>query len=183
MNQQRDVEIIAETDHLRLVRRHGWEYVERKDICGIVAIVAVTSRGELLLVEQYRPPVDGCVIELPAGLAGDVLGEEEESLETAARRELLEETGYQAQKMVHLFHGPPSAGITSEELTFFLAEGLELVAAGGGDASEDITVHAVPLDRLAGWLKEQARLGKRIDVKVYAGLHAIGDQRGEAPPR
>jgi ADP-ribose pyrophosphatase len=113
------------------------------------------------------------VIELPAGLAGDVPGEEDEALEAAARRELLEETGYQAKEMVRLFHGPPSAGITSEELTFFLAEGVERVAAGGGDPSEDITVHAVPLDTVADWLEEQARLGKRVDVKVYAGLHAL----------
>jgi len=176
MSQRIEVEIIAETSHLRLVRRRGWEYVDRKGVCGIVAIVAVTSYGELLLVEQYRPPVDGRVIELPAGLAGDVLGEEHESLETAARRELLEETGYEAGEMVPLFHGPSSAGITSEELTFFLAKGVEKVAAGGGDASEDITVHAVSLDSITDWLEEQARLGKRVDVKVYAGLHAVGDQ-------
>lgn len=182
MSEQSDVQIIVEATHLRLVRRRGWEYVERIDICGIVAIVAVTADGKLLLVEQYRPPVDGRVIELPAGLAGDIPGEEDESLKTAARRELLEETGYQAKDMVRLFHGPPSAGITSEELTFFFAEGVERVAAGGGDASEDITVHAVPLGDISGWLDEQARQGKQIDVKVYAGLHAVADQRRGVPP-
>lgn len=181
MSQPREVETTAETDHVRLVRRCGWDYVERKGISGIVVIVAVTTQGELILVEQYRPPVDGRVIELPAGLAGDVLGDEDESLETAARRELLEETGYRAEEMTRLFHGPPSAGITNEELTFFLAKGVEKVAAGGGDATEDITVHTVPLDSVADWLEEQARAGRQIDVKVYAGLYAAGAPSGKSP--
>jgi ADP-ribose pyrophosphatase len=113
------------------------------------------------------------VIELPAGLAGDVAGEEDEALEAAAHRELLEETGYRAKQLSRQFHGPPSAGITSEEVTFFLARNVERVHDGGGDASEDITVHRVPLGRVARWLKRQARLGKAVDVKVYAGLYCL----------
>ena len=87
--------------------------------------------------------------------------------------ELLEETGYAAQTLTAQFHGPPSAGITSEEVTFFLAHDVERVAEGGGDASEEITVHAVPLADVPGWLDEQARDGKAIDVKVYAGLWCL----------
>ena len=92
MGKQR--EVIAATRHLQLVRRGGWEYVERPNVTGIVVIVPVTRDGELVLIEQYRVPVDRPVIELPAGLAGDVPGTEGERLEAAARRELLEETGY-----------------------------------------------------------------------------------------
>ena len=53
-----------------------------------VGIVAVTSDGRLLLVEQFRIPVGKNVIELPAGLVGDLPGQEEESLKLAAQREL-----------------------------------------------------------------------------------------------
>ncbi len=166
-------EIIAQTKYLRLLRRGRWEYVERTNVTGIVVIVAVNAAGELVLVEQYRPPLACRVIELPAGLAGDVAGAEDEALEEAARRELLEETGYLAGSLTRQFHGPPSAGITNEEVTFFLARDVQRVGSGGGDSSEDITVHCVPVDQVVGWLDDQARQGKAIDVKVYAGLWCV----------
>ena len=73
-------------------------------------MVAVTAENELLLVEQYRPPPNARVIELPAGLAGDDDGAE--TLTDAARRELLEETGYHAGSLVKVAEGPASAGAT-----------------------------------------------------------------------
>jgi nicotinamidase/pyrazinamidase len=169
-------EVIAATKYLRLLRRGRWEYVERTNVTGIVVIVAVNTAGELVLVEQYRPPLDRRVIELPAGLAGDVAGAESEALEEAARRELLEETGYLAGDLARQFHGPPSAGITSEEVTFFLARDVRRISNGGGDESEEIAVHCVPLAQVPEWLDEQSRQGKAIDVKVYAGLWCAGRQ-------
>src|SRR4051812_22417920 len=94
-----NVKTLCDGKHIRLVQKGKWEFVERKKVSGIVGIVAVTDDGKLILVEQFRPPVNKRVIEIPAGLAGDVAGREEESLETAARRELLEETGYEAREM------------------------------------------------------------------------------------
>jgi ADP-ribose pyrophosphatase len=173
MAKRKPPEVIAEGKYIQLLCRDGWEYVERKRISGIVAIVPVTRDGRLVLVEQYRAPVAGHVIELPAGLAGDVAGTENERLEEAARRELLEETGYRAGRLTRLFHGPASAGITNEELTFFLARNVVRVSDGGGDESEQITVHTVPLGRVPAWLRRQERAGKLIDVKVYAGLYAL----------
>jgi ADP-ribose pyrophosphatase len=166
-------EILAETEYLRLLRSGRWYYVERTNVTGTVAIVAVTRDGRLLLVEQYRPPMGCRVIELPAGLAGDVAGEEAEALEEAARRELLEETGYLAKTLACQFHGPPSAGISNETVTFFLARDVERVAAGGGDGSEDITVHCLPLDQVTPWLEDQTRQGKAVDIKIYAGLWCL----------
>ena len=87
-------ETLGEGRFLRLVRRNGWEFVQRIGVDGVVAIVAVTGDRELVVVEQKRPAVGRTVLDLPAGLAGDVDGED--SLEAAARRELEEETGFVA---------------------------------------------------------------------------------------
>lgn len=157
--------------HLQFVVQDGWEYVDRPAISGIVVIVAKTPAGKLLLVEQHRPPVAAKVIELPAGLAGDVSGAETEELIEAAKRELLEETGYSARKWQVLFAGPPSAGVSSEVVTFLTATGLRRVAKGGGEGKERIKVHEVPLSTVDSWLRKKQKRGVLIDPKVYAGLY------------
>ena len=156
--------------HLRLVDRNGWEFVERPGIRGIVLVVGVTPGDGLLLVEQRREPVDANVVELPAGLAGDAESPADEPLEEAARRELVEETGWDAASMERLTAGPPSAGVTSEIVTFFRARGLSKVGPGGGVEGEAITVHEVPLAAVESFLAEREARGTLVDPKVWAGL-------------
>ena len=165
--------LLAQGRHLRFVDEDGWEYVERNAVVGIAVIVAVTADGRLLLVEQYRPPVRQRVIELPAGLAGDEPGHETEELATAAARELLEETGYEAETMIELGSGPPSVGVSSEVVTFFRAEGLRRSGPGGGAGSESIVLHEVELDRVDTFLAEKTGQGLLVDPKVYAGLYLL----------
>ena len=166
-----DKRVLWEGKYLKLVMRGHWEYVERRNVTGIVCIVALTDDGKLLLVEQYRPPVAARVVELPAGLVGDVPGEEGEALEAAARRELLEETGYRAARMERLFDGAPSAGLCDEHITFFLATGLEKVGDGGGDDSEDIAVREVPLGGLLEYLRGRQAAGAIVDAKIFSPLY------------
>ncbi len=156
--------------YIRLVEDGGWEFVERVGTTGVVVIVAVTAGGELLLVEQRRVAVGTTVIELPAGLAGDVQGAEDEALEAAAQRELIEETGFAAASWERLTSGPVSAGLCAEVVTFFRARGLQRVGAGGGDDSEDIAVHRVPLDAVSTFLTAAEARGAVVDPKVFAGL-------------
>lgn len=161
--------VLGEGGFLRLVERDGWELVERTDAHDVVVIVAVTPAGELLLVEQWREPVRNRVVELPAGLAGD---EEEgpEPLEEAAVRELLEETGYRAESWERLSLGPPSAGLSSEVVTFLRAREIRRVGEGGGVGGEEIQLHRVPLEEVPGWLEARAAEGRLVDPKVWAGL-------------
>jgi ADP-ribose pyrophosphatase len=162
---------LAEGKHIRLVEENGWEYAERVQATGIAVIVAVTPEARLLLVEQYRRPVKSRVIELPAGLAGDLAGHEAEDLAEAARRELMEETGYEAETMVALTAGPPTAGLATEIVTFFRASGLKKTGPGGGDATEGIVVHEIAVAEVEAWLRDRAKTGCLIDPKVYAGLY------------
>lgn len=155
--------------HLSMVDRGGWEYATRNTARSVVGIVAVTETGDVVLVEQHRPPVGQNVIELPAGLSGDVVGKEDEALLEAAKRELLEETGYVADRWSALLTGYSSPGLTDESITLFLAEGLQLKGPGGGDHSENITVHETPLSEVLQWLQ---RRQASADLKLLAGLFA-----------
>jgi ADP-ribose pyrophosphatase len=168
-----DTTVIADGKHVRLVARGKWEFVERKKVTGIVGIVAVTDDNKLILIEQFRPPVNRRVIEIPAGLAGDIEGSENEALEIAARRELMEETGYEAREMTRLTDGAVSAGITSEIVTLFRATGLKRTGKGEGDGSEQIDLHEVPLDQVPAWIREREKQGAIVDFKVYAGLYFV----------
>lgn len=166
-----DRSVMYEGQHLRLIREGHWEYADRTKASGAAVIVAVTDDRHLILTEQYRIPVGRRVVELPAGLIGDVEGTEDEQIEEAARRELLEETGYQASELKLLTVGPPTAGLASEIVAFVLATGIKRVSAGGGVEHEQIEVHAVPLDGVAGWLAARGGETLYIDPKVYAGLY------------
>ena len=174
-------EVLAEGKYLRLLNEAGWEYVVRPHSTGVVVIVAVTEGRRLVLVEQYRRAVHSRVIELPAGLVGDSAAARDEPLANAARRELIEETGYEAKEMIELGAGPIAVGVTSEVVTFFQATGLRRIGPGGGDATEDIVVHEVALDDggLRGWLAAKQREGLLVDPKLFAGLYLTGEK---APP-
>lgn len=165
--------VVGEGRFLRLVRADGWEWAERRRASGVVAIVAVTDAGELLLTDQVRRAVGARVIDLPAGLAGDEV--DGEALAIAAGRELTEEVGYAASAFTRLAAGPPSPGMSSEIVTLMRAHGLRRVDAGGGVAGEDIVVHAVPVAGVRAWLAQREALGALIDLKVWAGLAFISD--------
>ena len=172
-------QVLAAGKFLRLIACDGWEYAERTTPDSIaVSIIAVTDDAKVVLTEQFRIPVNKPVIELPAGLVGDVPGEEQEGVGLAAQRELLEETGFEADQWLHLTTGPTSAGLANETIWLYLARGLRKVGAGGGDASESILVHEVLLADLHAWLSEQLQQGKLVDPKVYLAL-CFGNQKAD----
>ena len=162
---------------INLVRDGRWEYCERVNNTAAAMIFACTAEDNVLLVEEFRPPIGKQSICFPAGLIGD---ESAESAADAARRELAEETGYSAEHMQFLFEGPSSPGITSESLSFFLATGLRRISAGGGVQGENITVHEVPLPDIEAWLSTQLALGNAIDPRIYTGLYFIPRHRGSS---
>lgn len=163
--------ILYKGKYLALVKEGHWEYADRVGATGAAIIVAVTPNQKLLVVEQHRLPVHSRTIELPAGITGDE-GEGESDAE-AAKRELLEETGYEAARIEPLMTGPASSGLTSETVTLFLATDLKRVHAGGGIANEKITVHEAPLNDIDAWLEKKRAEGCLIDPKLYAGLYFL----------
>lgn len=155
--------------YLTLIDRRGWELVSRKH--RVAVIVAWTPADELLLVEQYRIPLERKTIELPAGLVGDTPGQENEPVLEAAARELEEETGWRAGRVSQIMPCPTSAGMTDEMAVFVRATELERVGDGGGDASEEIRVHAVSRAQVDAWLAGRHGEGLAIDPKIYTALY------------
>ncbi len=149
----------------------GWEYADRPFCKGAVAILAVTEDRKVILVEQYRPPVDRKVIELPAGLAGDIPLQGDEPLVVAAKRELKEEAGYIAKDWRILTEGPSSAGMSTEFVSIFHASGLTKVNEGGGNSTEDIRVHFVDLLDVPSWCARKQAEGLMVDFKIFSALY------------
>ena len=160
-----------EGKYLRLVTRGRWEYVERSNAGSAVIVIAVTPDDKLVFVEQFRVPMNANTIEMPAGLVGDT--DANDTLEDAARRELLEETGWLAAEVKVLMVGPTSSGMSNEVVAFVRARGLTRVHAGGGDETENITVHEVPVADAPRWLAAKMAAGYGMDAKLWAGLWLI----------
>lgn len=169
-----DTQTLFETRWLGLYRIGRWDFVRRPNSDAAVGILAITPQDEIVLVEQFRIPVQCRVIEIPAGLVGDEPEFAGESLATTAHRELLEETGFRAGSMTELIASPTSAGMTSELTHLFHATDLVRESDGGGVAGEEIIVHKVPLAGLREWLTAQQALGKRVDCKIHAALWLAG---------
>ncbi|TAG08505.1 MAG: NUDIX hydrolase [Verrucomicrobia bacterium] len=164
------METLFATRWLAMHRIDTWDFVRRphSELC--VGILAVSANEEIILVEQFRVPLQRRVIELPAGLVGDEPEFHGEPLAETARRELLEETGYRAGLIEPLLASPTSAGMTSEVMHLFHATDLVREHAGGGVGSENITVHHIPLAELRDWLQTCERDGLAIDFKIHAAL-------------
>ncbi len=139
-----------------------WEALERVGVGGIVVMVAVTPSNTVLIEKQFRPPLGRDVLELPAGLV-----EPGELPEDAARRELIEETGWAAKELKFLAEGPMSTGASTEILKTYLCTGLEQVGKSGGDDNEIIEVIEVPISGITDYLTESQRKGLAVDLKVF----------------
>ena len=156
------------------VKKQGsWEYVARARGIQAAVILAIDD-GDVILVEQYRVPLGRNCVELPAGLIGDET--EGEAVESAAIRELEEETGYRATRMTDLGFYHSSPGMVSEGFTLLRAEGLTRTGPGGGVEGEDIIVHRAPLEAVPAFVAAKRAEGCAIDVRML--LLLAGDLLG-----
>jgi 8-oxo-dGDP phosphatase len=157
---------------------------------GAVAIVAIDDADRVLMIRQYRHPVRSMLWELPAGLR-DVPGEP--PLETA-RRELLEEAGYQAGDWHELADYLSSPGISTEQVRVYLARNLTVVPAGQHEYVRQheeayLTVAWVPLAEavravLAGDLRNGVAIVGILSAYAahtagFRALHPAGEPQGQ----
>lgn len=141
-----------------------WEWVERRNG---VYIFPITPQQNVVLIENFRVPLERSVIEMPAGSI-DVAGE---ILEHTAKRELREETGYNARTLIPLRHWPYRAANSNNISAAYIAIGLEKVSHVVGDATEDISVIEVPMSGLVDFYLNLPK-NTLFDVTILA-VHNI----------
>lgn len=156
---------------LEVHRAGRWEYAARVSNRGAAVILAITAAAEIVLVEQFRPPLGARTIELPAGLIGDT-GAEDTAI-AAAARELAEETGFAAAQWQDCGAFATSPGLSSEMFQLFKATGLTRTGPGGGVDGEDIAVHVVALATLPAFLDQARQGGLVIDCRLAIALGLI----------
>lgn len=117
-----------------------------------VNIVAVTPEGEVLLVSQYRHGSGEVSLEIPGGA---VDGKDGSPL-AAAKRELLEETGYQAGEWHALGAVRPNPAILDNHCHLFLALGARKVSDLKLDEAEELEVSRRPLEEIPGMIRNNA---------------------------
>jgi len=154
-----------------------WEAVERTNVhgSGAVVIVARTKDGELLFEKNWRTALESYVIQFPAGLT-DVDGESEED---AARRELLEETGYAATTLIPILSSPLSAALTPTRAMHFFAPDVVYAGRAPGDDLEGIEVVKVPAGKADEFMLNLPP-GVELDLRVPGILWALR-QKGLLP--
>ncbi len=113
---------------------HNYFSVDKADV---VVIIPITNDGKIILERQFRPAINKSIYEVPAGNI-----EEGETPQNAALRELKEETGYRAGKLIYLAKIYGSPGILSETQHLFLATRLRK-GERHLDPTEDIKIKAV----------------------------------------
>jgi ADP-ribose pyrophosphatase len=133
---------------------------------GSAVMMAMDDKNRILLVRQYRLPADKYLWEMPAGK----IDEGEKPLD-AAKRELAEETGYQAKKWRKLASYYPSPGFVEEKMTLFLAKEL---TAGNATPMEDERIETRWFKRKE--VHQMIRDGKIEDGKTIIGYYRATDK-------
>jgi len=127
---------------------------------GASAILAFDENDKVILVKQHRFP-HGYILEIPAGTL-----EKRDNPINCAYREIIEETGYEAKKMIGLISYFPSVGYNKEEIHIFVASGLKKKFELELDNDEFITVVKMDIKKLIGMIKT----GKIIDSKTICAV-------------
>ena len=130
-----------------------------------VNVIAITSKSKVVLIEQYRHGAEEIVLEIPGGMI-----DENEKPETAAERELLEETGFVAQKLIFLGKSLPNPAIQNNLIYHFLAINCEKTEETKFDEHESVVTKLVSLDQIEGLILN----GKITHSLVIAAFHFFG---------
>lgn len=135
-----------------------------------INVIPLTARNEVVMIEQYRHGADEVTLEIPGGMIDE--GEEAES---AAARELMEETGYRASEVKLLGRTRPNPAIQDNWLHSFIARDCRYEREPVFDSSEWTVVRLVPLANIPALIRE----GSITHALVVAAFHWLSLYRPE----
>nr|WP_251547101.1 NUDIX hydrolase [Limosilactobacillus caecicola] len=157
---------ILELEKQRVVTSNGHE-TSREIVrhAAAVALLMITDDQQMILVEQWRTPVNKMTLEIPAG---KVDARDHDDLEHAARREMNEETRLAADHLSRVNASFTSPGFTDEQITLYLATGLSPVTTKlPQDLDEDLHLVKVTLSEAL----QMVRQGKIDDMKTVMAIY------------
>lgn len=144
-------------------RKFSREVVEHP---GAVAVIPISDDEKIVMVRQHRLPAGRSLLEIPAGTKRVGEGDEE-----CARRELLEETGYNARTLKKVWSFYPAPGYSTEKITLFFAKDLEK-AEQKLEEDEAIEVVEISIEDAM----EMLRKGLVEDAKTIVGLCWLAEE-------
>ena len=165
INVRRDRVTVMEGESFREIVEHN----------GGAVVAAVKPDGKMIMVRQYRKPAERVMLEVPAGKI-----DQGENPETAALRELKEETGYTARKIRKLTQMYPSVGYSEELLYLFLCTDL-IPGETAFDENEAIDIEEYPIEQLASMVMNgEIQDGKsQITILMVKELFASGQLQSD----
>ncbi len=147
-----------------------WEWMDKKDFA---MVLAITQDKKIVLIKNYRVPIEKYCIEFPAGL----LDKPNENPEEAARRELLEETGYAGENFIPLESYASSVSALNNFAHPFVVVNAKKIAEPALEDSEDIEVIEVPCDELYSFYEKSIADGFDFNIRIIA-LYEIAKYKG-----
>ncbi len=157
IHQGRFFELVSENITLENGVSTNMEFVHHP---GAAAIVPMPDRSQVILIKQYRHSLREHIWEIPAGTR-----DPDETVLTCARRELVEETGYSAEKWIELSIITPVPGYSDERISLFLAMDMK-AAQQHLDKDEMLNVHTVSFDEALDMIQRR----EIRDSKTISGL-------------
>ena len=145
--------------------RHSFFVIENPDW---VNIIALTPDDEAILIEQFRYGTEEIILEIPGGMV-----DENESAAAAARRELLEETGFSSNEFVFLGKSHPNPAIQNNEIHHYLALNCEKTEETNFDEHESVVTKLVPLAEIKNLILD----GKITHSLVIAAFYFLDSNK------
>jgi len=136
-------------------------------------VVPLTPQGNVVFIHQFRHGSESIMMEIPGGLV-----DQDEAPAETARRELLEETGYAADKIVLIGTVSPNPAFLDNTCFTYLALGARKVQEPELEASEDIVVEEVPLEKVAGLIRN-GRITHSLVVAAFYHLERYEEVNGK----